>query len=785
MARKVAELFGVLSLDDGDFIKGLGFAKSGILELDDDLQGLGGGLISAMKTVGAKITEIGGQMTVLGGAIQTITGPLVGFGEQAVGAAVDFDESMKNIQAAAGYTTDEMKGISEQVLEIGAASRYGPNQAAQAFYDIAGGVSDASARMGTFEAVIAAAQAGNADLGSTTKAMISIMNDYKFSADQAGFASDVLTRMVGTGVGSMNDFASAIPNAASAAAGLGISFDDVGAQMAFLTTKGFTASQSATKLVGMMSALVSPSKEVSSAIEEAGYTSGRAMIAANGLAGAYEILAKNNGGTLDGLIKDQEALSGATALATADFQKFDDTFKNSAVVTSDGPKMLVDNMDLVNTGIQGATDAAQDIQMTSAASQIDLLNSSIENLKIAVGTDLMPMLVDLTNNTLKPLVQGVMDWVNANPQAAMTIMMLVGATALLGVALTVAGTALSAIGTAITVLSGPIGLAIAAVLLLGLAYTQNLGGIRDFVVNEIQPRIEEFFNFLRDIWAQIQPSVQKFADWWTVTALPAIKTALDDIWHNYFEKFFAFLGKAWEVAGPPLMSLLGWFIAYGLPLIGGAIGLVYNTFIKPFFDFFGTVWDIARNGLTHLANWFNGSEGLQGVVSIIKDASDAATKLINGLKGIWDIVGPGVQAFANGIKTTLGPVVTFIQGIAASVQDLISKLGGVVDTVTGNTGGDSFGKSGGTSLGDLKSQMGKAAGGPVMGGVPVTVGEQGREIFVPSSSGTIIPNNQLGEMGGISVSIGAIYANDAAGGRAAAESFDGRLRELQASRGGR
>jgi len=39
---------------------------------------------------------------------------------------------------------------------------------------------------------------------------------------------------------------------------------------------------------------------------------------------------------------------------------------------------------------------------------------------------------------------------------------------------------------------------------------------------------------------------------------------------------------------------------------------------------------------------------------------------------------------------------------------------------------------------------GKAAGGPVSGGTPYVVGEKGPELFVPGSSGNIVPNNKMG-----------------------------------------
>lgn len=52
---------------------------------------------------------------------------------------------------------------------------------------------------------------------------------------------------------------------------------------------------------------------------------------------------------------------------------------------------------------------------------------------------------------------------------------------------------------------------------------------------------------------------------------------------------------------------------------------------------------------------------------------------------------------------------------------------------------------------------GKASGGPVRGGVPYIVGEQGPELFVPPANGNIVPNNMLGA-GGKAVSININYS---------------------------
>lgn len=60
---------------------------------------------------------------------------------------------------------------------------------------------------------------------------------------------------------------------------------------------------------------------------------------------------------------------------------------------------------------------------------------------------------------------------------------------------------------------------------------------------------------------------------------------------------------------------------------------------------------------------------------------------------------------------------------------------------------------------------GRATGGPVEAGVPYTVGEVGRELFVPQQNGTIVPSNALRNIGSsISNNIGSITINKDADG---------------------
>jgi hypothetical protein len=56
-----------------------------------------------------------------------------------------------------------------------------------------------------------------------------------------------------------------------------------------------------------------------------------------------------------------------------------------------------------------------------------------------------------------------------------------------------------------------------------------------------------------------------------------------------------------------------------------------------------------------------------------------------------------------------------------------------------------------------KSIFGFAEGGAVRGGMPITVGERGRELFIPQTNGTIIPNHDISKTGSvININVSAV-----------------------------
>ncbi len=136
-------------------------------------------------------------------------------------------------------------------------------------------------------------------------------------------------------------------------------------------------------------------------------------------------------------------------------------------------------------------------------------------------------------------------------------------------------------------------------------------------------------------------------------------------------------------------------------------------------------------------------------------------KLLEKQNQIYDQIG---QSIASGVVDTLSAAVDQTKSLAdaaantlRNVASILLRLG--VNTVLKSTG-----------LGLFSGLSGFANGGRPPVGKPSIVGERGPELFVPNTSGTIVPNNKLGGGGATNVVVNV----DAKGSSASGDSGAGK-----------
>ena len=265
-----------------------------------------------------------------------VTAPLIGAGVAAGKMASDFEFSMTQIETLVGRSAQEVDSLKGSVLGLSGETGRAPKELADAMFFITSAGLDATAATAALEASAKAAAVGLGDTVIVADAVTSAMNGYGMAADGAAFATDVLAKTVEQGKASAADLAPQFGQLIPMASELSISFDQVGAGLAFLTRASGDASLSSTQLAGVMKSLLKPSQQAKKTFEEIGIDIHQLRAAASqDLLGALQNLRQtlaDNGKEMGQVFEDVRGLNGAlqlTGVATDSAREVFDELANS------------------------------------------------------------------------------------------------------------------------------------------------------------------------------------------------------------------------------------------------------------------------------------------------------------------------------------------------------------------------------------------------------------------------------------------------------------------------
>lgn len=112
-------------------------------------------------------------------------------------------------------------------------------------------------------------------------------------------------------------------------------------------------------------------------------------------------------------------------------------------------------------------------------------------------------------------------------------------------------------------------------------------------------------------------------------------------------------------------------------------------------------------------------------------------------KFVRDVYAPVIGKILGSAFDVLGTAIGIVIGLFANLVDVISKafkaIKDIVNFIKNNPVTQAI-----SGVFDTVFGGGRAMGGPVNAGTSYVVGERGPELFMPNTSGTIIPNNRLG-----------------------------------------
>lgn len=427
-----------------------------------------------------------------------------------VNLAVSFEHQFAMIRTL----TDKVGAdLETQLMDLaGRVPQTAADVADSAYKAISAGI-DPSEVIGFLESASSAAVAGNATLTESTKALTGALNSYKESGLGSERAMDVLFATVQRGDTSFTELSESLGMVLPTAGQFGVSMEEVGASIATLTKKGMSTSNAIVRVNAVLKMLTSNSPQVISAFKNIEVKTGALELRSTGLVKKLKEIdaaTKGNIGVLSSLSGNQEAMQGLLAL------------------TSEHLKGLNEDLE-ATTNSMGALSRASGIVGSVTQSAISQFEATGEGFLRALGTEILPSLntaleritAEITENgpeiaqTLGGVVDTLMDlgiWVGrhgktiatffaaswgASKVSALALALnarLVPALARTGAAATGAGRLLGGMGRILSgalALTGPVGAAIGAASILGVAIAEAIGNSVEDELKLQQKRIQE------------------------------------------------------------------------------------------------------------------------------------------------------------------------------------------------------------------------------------------------------------------------------------------------------
>jgi len=637
----LSKLLIKLGIDESELKKGLDSAQKSVMKASKSMRSLGTSLTAG------------------------VTLPLAGAGIAAVKFATDFNAGMANVASlgdeAAGKIGQWKPLVQDLAIEMGKSTSDmtgGLYQVVSAF-----GVTDDSIRILEINAKAAAAGlATTTDAINLTSAVTKAYGDTSAGAVQR--VSDLAMKTVQMGQTTFPELAASIGRVTPLASSLGMGMEELFAVMATGTGVTGSAAEVSTQLRGILQSLMAPTDSMSQLIQSLGYESGQAMLQQLGLGGTLQAVmkaAQDSGEPLQKYIASIEGQTLAMALAGPQADAF--TEKLAAMQNA-----------------AGATDQAflaQTQGINQAGFAFAQLKVRLEVVAQRVGDALVPAVLALLDAS-EPLIALIERTATAFSQMdsrTQTTIVTIGAlVAAVGPALVVIGTIAPTIGTAITTLStlgtmlgtvgtavsgfggallaflGPVGIVIAVIAALYLAWQTNFLGIRDIT---------------EQVWTWIQGFVSGAMDAIGAAVFDGLVSIVESVTGNH-EYAVQVVTEAWQniqAVTESVWNAISAFISTVSTAIQTAIETVWNA-ISPFLS---TTWTFIRSQAETV--W---GAMAQVVETILRGWAGVITAIVQLLAGdvtgaIQTLKGTAVAVFS-GMKSA---VISLITGTANNVKALV------------------------------------------------------------------------------------------------------------------
>lgn len=729
-------------LDDQGVVSGLKKIKVSMEEIkgkDGKLNWEGlkkGG--SATKALGEGITDLGRSMTL------GLTVPIVAAGGAATSVAASFDDAMSQVQGALGGASEDMDGLRNLALQLGADTVFSATESAQAMVELAkGGLTEAQIKGGALAASMDLAAAGQLNLADAAATTVQMMGSFGLGAGDATRIANALAGAANASSADVSDLTQAMGQCSAQASLAGWSLEDTAAALALFADHGVKGSDAGTSLKTMLQRLAAPTDQAAEAIAAYGLN----IRDSNGKMKDISGIADELTGKLGGLSDAERDAALQTIFGS-------DASRAAAILMQSGSEGLAKYIAATNDATAAETMAnAQKGELSWA---LENMGGAVESAAIAFGTALAPAITAVAG-----VIGNVAEAFASLPAGVQTgIAVVLALVAALGPLLMVIGSvvaALPAISEGFAVLGGALAIPLAPAAAVVAAIAAIAAAIyAAWTTSEtfraaVMAGVDAISSKVQEICAFLAPYVQAFLDQIVSTVQvamdtlgPIIGAVLTVIVSTVVPILTSIMDTVAQVLAVILATVTNVMAAVST-VIQGAWTLIQGIFQTVL----GVILAVTTGDFTMLqqgvSNILNGLAGivsgvLQGIASVFSGQWNAIRAVVTG---VCNAVSGAVSGAFNGIKSVIDSTMNGAKNTVSGALGAISGFFAGLHLQFPHINLPHFSISGDFSLVPPSvpsiSVSWYRTGAIAMGASVVGIGEAGPEAVVPLSGREMDP----------------------------------------------
>lgn len=454
------------------------------------------GLKKGLKIAQRSLKKFGSQAKRVGGAITSnVTLPFAAAGAAGVKMATDLQTSFSKIENLVGITGKALDDFKGSVRAVSNETGKTQQELSEALFTIASaGLRGAEATQ-VLERAAKASSIGLGDTQQIAQALTGVLQAYAGEGLTAARATDVLTAIVREGNLEAESLAPTLGRVVGVASQLGVSFEEVGANIATFTRLGVPAEEAVVGLRGIMTSLLKPTKDSEQTLLSLGLSAQalRDKVGKEGLQSTLAFLMESfegNDAAISSVFGNVRALSAVLGTAGAQGQQYADVLNNIEQSTG-----------IVDDGFKNVSE--------TSGFKFQKVLTELKNAGIELGNALLPLVTRITEFVTRAITS-FRDLSTETKTAILTLTAVVAASGPL-----MAG--IGFVSTALGALLSPTGLIIAG--LIGAAYA--VYEYWDVIKPILVKTINYFIGLYNESFAfrlVIQLIIASFKNMWTVAS---------------------------------------------------------------------------------------------------------------------------------------------------------------------------------------------------------------------------------------------------------------------------